>query len=102
MAVHMAETPVAALAAVHSVAATENFLACENHSVDIPWWDDIVVGTGGNLVKNGFIEVSDRPGLGIEDLNDEVLREHADPERPELWASTEEWNKNWSHDRTWS
>ncbi|NLG25242.1 MAG: mandelate racemase/muconate lactonizing enzyme family protein, partial [Clostridiales bacterium] len=102
MAVHMAESPVAALAAVHSVAATENFLCCENHSVDVPWWDDIAIGTGGKLVQNGFIAVPDRPGLGIDDLNDEVLAEHVDPERPGLWESTEEWNKNWSHDRTWS
>ncbi|MBC7239812.1 MAG: mandelate racemase/muconate lactonizing enzyme family protein, partial [Chloroflexi bacterium] len=44
MAIHMAETPIAAMAAVHSAAATENFLVCENHSVDVPWWSDLVNG----------------------------------------------------------
>jgi gluconate/galactonate dehydratase len=34
MAVHMAESPIACMAAVHSIAATENFLALEIHSVD--------------------------------------------------------------------
>ena len=102
MALHMAETPVAAMAAVHSAASTENFLCCENHSVDVPWWDDISVGTPAKIVENGYITVPDKPGLGIDDLNDEVLREHLHPDYPELWASTEQWDKNWSHDRLWS
>lgn len=102
MAVHMAESPVAAYAAVHSLAATENFLVCENHSVDIQWWDDIAVGTPEKIINNGFIEVPDKPGLGIDDLNDEVLLEHIHPAYPELWKSTDEWNNEFSHDRTWS
>jgi len=103
MAIHMAESPVTAMAAAHSAAATENFLACENHSVDVDWWDDIVIGgPAKKLVQNGYIHVSDKPGLGIDDYNDEVLREHLHPDFPELWASTERWDKNWSHDRLWS
>ena len=66
MAVHMAESPIACLAAVHSVAATENFLALEFHSADIPWWDDIANGFTKPLIQNGFITVPDKPGLGIE------------------------------------
>ena len=34
MALHMAMSPVAALASVHCAAATENFMVLENHSVD--------------------------------------------------------------------
>ena len=41
-------------------------------------------------------------GLGIEDYNDEVLREHLHPDYPELWAETSRWNRSWSHDRLWS
>lgn len=102
MAVHMAETPVTAYAAVHSVAATENFLVCENHSIDVPWWDDITIGTPKKIVENGFIQVPDKPGLGIDDLNDEVLRAHLNPAYPTLWASTEEWDKEHSNDMLWS
>jgi len=104
MAIHMAESPVTCMAAVHSVAATENFLALENHSVDVDWWDDIVIrsGSNGKLVQNGYISVSDKPGLGIDDYNDEVLKEHLNPKFPELWASTDMWNDEWSHDRVWS
>jgi gluconate/galactonate dehydratase len=102
MALHMAESPVTALAAVHSLAATENFYVCENHSVDVPWWDEITIGTPKKIVENGFINVPEKPGLGIDDLNDEVLAEHLHPDYPELWASTEEWDKGWAHDRLWS
>jgi gluconate/galactonate dehydratase len=102
MAVHMAESPIGCLAAVHSVAATENFLALEFHSVDVPWWDDVAKGLPKPLVKDGYIEVPDKPGLGIESLNDEVLAEHIHPDFPGLWEPTEQWNDDYAHDRLWS
>lgn len=102
MAVHMAESPIACLAAVHSVAATENFLALEYHSADHPWWDDLITGLPKPLVQDGFITVPERPGLGIEALNDEVIREHLHPDYPDVWQPTDEWNGDYSHDRLWS
>lgn len=102
MAVHMAESPVSAYACVHSVAATENFYVLENHSVDVPWWDDMVIGAPKKIVENGFIRVPDRPGLGVDDYNDEVIREHLHPDYPELWAETSRWDDVYSHDRLWS
>ena len=103
MAVHMAESPIACLAAVHSVAATENFMVLEFHSNDVPWWDDIVVSKLPKpLIRNGYIDVPDLPGLGIEDINDEVISEHLHPDYPGLWESTEEWDSDFSHDRLWS
>jgi gluconate/galactonate dehydratase len=102
MAVHMAESPIACMAAVHSVAATENFLALEYHSVDVTWWDDMINGLPKPLVKDGYIEVPDKPGLGIESLNDEVLAEHIHSEFKGMWESTEYWDNDFSHDRLWS
>ena len=102
MAVHMAESPIACMAAVHSVAATENLLALENHSVDTPWWNEIVNGLPNLIIQDGFIQVPDAPGLGIDSLNDEVIQAHLDPEDPGLWVSTEEWDEDNSHDRLWS
>jgi L-alanine-DL-glutamate epimerase-like enolase superfamily enzyme len=102
MAVHMAESPIACMAAVHSVAATENFLALENHSIDVPWWNEIANGLPNPVVQDGFIEVPETPGLGIESLNDEVIAEHLAPEETELWAPTDEWDEERSHDRLWS
>lgn len=102
MAVHMAESPIGCMAAVHSVAATENFLALEFHSVDRPWWNDIVNGLPKPIVQNGFITVPDAPGLGIESLNDEVIAEHIHPDIPGMWEPTDSWNSDWCHDRLWS
>lgn len=103
MAIHMAESPIACLAAVHVAAATENFLALEYHSDGIDWWDDIIISKLPKpLVQNGFIVVPDAPGLGIEELNDEVISQHLHPEIPGLWEPTEEWNNYWNHDRLWS
>ena len=102
MAIHMAESPVACMAAVHSAAATENFLVLENHSVDTPWWNDLVTGLPNPIVQDGYIEVPDKPGLGIDELNDEVIREHLDPTDPTMWEPTDEWNDDYSNDRLWS
>lgn len=103
MVVHMAETPVACMAAVHSVAATENVMALEFHSNDIPWWQDLVNCSFKPIVQNGFIQIPDAPGLGIESLNDDVIKEHIDNDKiPGLWEATDEWNDTFAHDRLWS
>lgn len=102
MAIHMAETPIGFLAAAHCAVATENFLALEFHSADIDWWDDIVSGTNKPLVKDGFFELSEKPGLGVDAINDEILRQHAHPAYPEPWISTDHWNDEYCHDRIWS
>ncbi len=102
MICHMAETPVGCMAAAHMCAATNNFVALEYHSTDVPWWDDIVIGTDKPLIKNGYLTVPDKPGLGIDRLNDEVIAEHLNPRRPGMWESTDCWNNEHSHDRIWS
>ncbi|WP_276353816.1 mandelate racemase/muconate lactonizing enzyme family protein [Cohnella caldifontis] len=103
MAIHMAESPIACLAGVHAAAATEHFLALEFHSNDVPWWDDLIVSKLPKpLVQDGYIQVPDAPGLGIEDLNDEVIAQHLHPEIPGLWEPTDQWNRYWSNDRQWS
>lgn len=102
MAVHMAESPIGCMAAVHAIAATENFLALETHAVDVPWWDDLVIGLPKPLVKDGYIEVPDKPGLGIEALNEELIAQHVHPDFPEMWEPTDEWNNVYSYDRLWS
>jgi gluconate/galactonate dehydratase len=76
------------------------FLALENHSVDTPWWNDLVTGLPNPIVQNGYIEVPDKPGLGIDELNDEVIREHLDPTDPTMWEPTDEWNDDYSNDRS--
>jgi L-alanine-DL-glutamate epimerase-like enolase superfamily enzyme len=102
MAIHMAESPVACMAAVHVAAATRNFMALEVHSVDIPWWEDLVTGLPKPLIDNGYIDVPNAPGLGIEALNEDLINEKLHRDFPIAWASTDEWDKEWANDRQWS
>ncbi len=52
------------MANVHCAAATENFLVLENHSVDVPWWSDLVEGVEKPIVNKGFITRSGQAGPG--------------------------------------
>jgi L-alanine-DL-glutamate epimerase-like enolase superfamily enzyme len=87
------------MANVHCAAATENFLALENHSVEIPWWNDLVQGVAKPIVQQGFIAVPNAPGLGVT-LNEEVVREHLADGR--YFEPTPEWDDERSNDRLWS
>lgn len=100
MALHHASSPVTFMGCVHTAAATENFIALEHHSVDNPWWEDLVTGLDKPLVKNGYVEVPEKPGVGLE-LNEEAVKEHL-REGEELFAPTDEWNEQRSWDRQWS
>lgn len=101
MAMHMAGTPIACMASVHCAAATENFLVLENHSVDVPLWNELVTGLPNPVIQDGYIAVPDTPGLGV-DLNPDVIKAHLDPRDPGYFEPTTEWDKDWSHDRLWS
>jgi L-alanine-DL-glutamate epimerase-like enolase superfamily enzyme len=102
MIAHMCETPVAALATAHMGVATENFVACEFNAPDVPWWNDIVTGFGGQVIKDGFITPNDKPGLGFDDTNDEVLREHLMPGTGGVWDETSFWDNIYSNDKLFS
>lgn len=102
MAIHMAESPIACLAAVHVAAATRNFTALEVHSVDVPWWEDLVTGLPKPLIERGHIRVPNTPGLGIEGLNEALIQQQLHADFPVAWAPTTEWDKEWSNDRIWS
>jgi L-alanine-DL-glutamate epimerase-like enolase superfamily enzyme len=43
----------------------QNYIAFEYAKGDPEWWYDIVDGLPDPIVKNGFIDVWDKPGLGI-------------------------------------
>ncbi len=100
MAMHFAGTPVSFMANLHCAAATQNVLVLEHHSVDVPWWEDLVTGVEKPLNTEGFARVPEGPGLGIE-LNLDVVKEHLSRDQ-ELFAPTEEWNSDRSNDRLWS
>ena len=89
------------MANVHCAAATENFIALEHHSLDVPWWESLVQDAGGQpLVEKGFAIVPDTPGLGVE-LNEEMVKQHLRPDSG-YFEPTPEWDKERSNDRHWS
>ncbi len=101
MAMHFAGTPVSCMANVHCAAATLNFLALENHSLDVPWWSSLVQeGAAKPIVDHGWITVPDRPGLGIT-LNEDAVRQHLMPGTG-YFEPTTEWDHERSWDRLWS
>ncbi len=100
MAMHFAGTPISFMANVHCAAATQNFVALEHHSVDIPWWEDLVKGIEKPIVNKGYVKVPEKPGLGVE-LNEAVVKEHLHP-KSKYFAPTKEWDENRSWDRIWS
>lgn len=102
MAMHMCESPIAALAGAHVATASENFFALEHDAFDSDWWQDLIIGPVKPIVKDGYTTVVDAPGLGIESLNEELIREHGPMKGHDVWISTDEWNHETSLDRIWS
>lgn len=98
MAMHMAGSPVCAMANVHCAAATENFLVMENHSVDVPWWDTLIDGVEKPILNKGYIQVPEGPGLGFK-LNEEAVKAHTEGG---YFEPTDEWNRERSQDNVYS
>ena len=72
MACHNMCTPVGTVGNGHACAAIRSFVTLESDSVDIPHWPDIIQREGP-LYQDGYLEMTNKPGLGIE-LNEEVVR----------------------------
>lgn len=62
-----------------SAALPQNFIAFEYPTGDPEWWYDIVDGLPNPIVKDGAIEVWDRPGMGV-DLNPERAKRYLSEE----------------------
>jgi L-alanine-DL-glutamate epimerase-like enolase superfamily enzyme len=102
MAMHFAGLPISFMANVHCAAATQNFVALEHHSLDLPYWNDLVIPKNGKpLIEKGFGIVSDAPGLGV-DLNEDEIKKHLDPDNKNYFGPTPEWDNVRSWDRLWS
>ena len=67
MAPHGTGNGVFGLAALVQVCATlpDNFIAFEYPKANLPWWYDIVDGLPDQIVKDSYVDVWDRPGLGV-------------------------------------
>ena len=72
VAPHNVSSPLGMMAACHCMAAAANFFVLEFHGREIPWWEDLCDGDKP-FIQNGWMAVSDKPGLGVE-LNDQVAK----------------------------
>jgi galactonate dehydratase len=72
---HNVSSPVGTIAAAHVCAAVSNFAVLEWHAIDMPHWADFVRYSGGEIIRNGHIELTEAPGLGLE-LSEEAAYEH--------------------------
>ena len=77
MAPHGTGNGLLGLAALVQVSATlpNNYIAFEYPSGNPAWWYDIVDGLPNPIVRDGLIEVWDRPGMGVE-INPERARQY--------------------------
>jgi len=77
MAPHGTGDGLIGLAALVQVSATlpQNYIAFEYPVGRPEWWYDIVEGLPDPIVKDGFIDVWDRPGMGV-DLNETAAKKY--------------------------
>ena len=83
MAPHGTGDGLLGLAALVQVAATlpENYIAFEYPTGSPAWWYDIVEGLPDPIVKDSFIEVWDRPGMGVDLIPEAAQPYLADEDR---------------------
>ena len=88
---HSAGGPVLTAASIQLEAAMPNFLIHEFFSVDIPYYEEVVKDPFP-VMKDEFVELPTKPGLGIE-LNEEALgnRPYKYFNIGNLWATHDEW-----------
>lgn len=72
---HNVCSPIGTMANVHLGAAVPNFDVLEYHALEVEWWDDLLVRSEP-LIRDGYIEVPEKPGLGVE-LDRDVAQRHA-------------------------
>jgi len=77
IASHNISSPLGTVAGAHLSAAIPNFVAMEYHARDVPWWNDFVTRTGesGPILEDGYVDVPEGPGLGVE-INRDLAAEH--------------------------
>jgi len=72
VAMHNVASPVATMGSAHVGAAIPNSLAVEYHSYELGWWENLVEE---DVIEDGYIEIPEKPGLGVT-LDMDVVEEH--------------------------
>jgi len=95
VAPHNACSPVGTMASLHVAACTPNFKIQETFDDMVePWVRDAIIGRP--LVKDGYFDLPDKPGLGV-DLDEKVIAEH-----PPMEGFMDFWRAGWERRDTYS
>jgi L-alanine-DL-glutamate epimerase-like enolase superfamily enzyme len=95
-AFHNHNNPTTLFAAVHAAAAAEQIMALEFHNGDhTEEFLSVVKGAPGPVIRDGFIEVPDGPGLGF-DYDLDALKKWI--KEPGFFEPTREWDSEQSFD----
>jgi len=81
MCTHNTGSQVYTYAAVQFAGAIRDYMALETITGEGGWMDEVLL-LDGPYIRNGFIQVNSKPGLGIE-LNPDVVKAHLAP--GEVW-----------------
>ena len=66
MALHGNSGALGTIAAAHVAAASRNFLGLEYHFIETDWIGSFVRRDGEPLFRDGYLHLTDAPGLGVE------------------------------------
>jgi L-alanine-DL-glutamate epimerase-like enolase superfamily enzyme len=77
IATHNTGSMVHTVATAHGASTIRDFMTSETVVGRGDWMDDVIIHKGP-IIQDGFIKLSDQPGLGLE-LNPEVVRAHLAP-----------------------
>jgi L-alanine-DL-glutamate epimerase-like enolase superfamily enzyme len=75
---HMIGSPLALMASAHLSLTVPNFLVCEFHAHDVPFFHELVEGGTSAWFRPGWVTPNDRPGFGLE-INDRAARRYRLP-----------------------
>jgi galactonate dehydratase len=77
MAPHNVCGPLGTIASCHVCASIPNFLVLEWHWLGRKHWEELVI-TEKPIIENGYITLSDKPGLGVE-INPDGVQKYLKP-----------------------
>lgn len=75
LAPHNPNGPLSTLASAHVCASVPNFFRQEFMFHDVPWRDEVLTHPIADMIQDGHLHLSDRPGLGV-DLVEEAMENH--------------------------
>jgi galactonate dehydratase len=74
LAPHNPNGPLSTLASAHVCASVPNFFRLEFMYTDVPWRDTVITHSIKEMIKDGQLLLSDRPGLGVDLIEEEMER----------------------------